>query len=381
MRGLAATTSVRSFVSLMNAGLNSAVRVGTAPADAVSVVIPCLNEAAHLERLLDTVLAQDASVAEIIVVDNGSTDHTADVAKSYALRHPEVPVHVLACERPGAAAALNAGVRAASGEIIVRLDGHSRPRPDYVRRAVAALQRPDVGVAGGVWEIVPSAETTVGRAIACAAAQLVGSGGAAYRTPRRLTGPTEVDTVPFGCFRKSLWNALGGYLEHLQTNEDYIFNYRSRRIGQRVVLDPAMRCVYLARPTFRPLAAQYFRYGWWKARMLKAFPSAMRLRQAVPVIFVTMLVALGLAGVVVPGVWQAAAGLVGVYLTSLVAVSIPAALRDRDVGLIPALASAFAIMHVTWGAGFLVSLISAGRWPRWDVRAALRPSGVEIEHT
>src|SRR5437762_3124818 len=80
------------------------------------------------------------------------------------------------------------------------------------------------------------------------------TGGAAYRHADHITTPTEVDTVPFGCYRRSLWTELGGYDERLQVNEDYVFNYKARLAGWSVVLDPAIRSTYVARETFGRLA-------------------------------------------------------------------------------------------------------------------------------
>src|SRR5829696_8484091 len=98
----------------------------------VSIVIPCRDEADFIEQLLDAVRRQDLAPLEVIIVDNGSRDASVAVAAAYATRHPELTLRVLACPRQGAAAAMNTGIQAAVGDIIVRLDGHSTPSPDYL---------------------------------------------------------------------------------------------------------------------------------------------------------------------------------------------------------------------------------------------------------
>ena len=213
----------------------------------VSVVIPCRDEATHIEMLLEAVRRQDVRADEIIVVDTGSRDGTAAILTGYAERHADFPLRVVSCSQPGVAAAVNAGIQAALGEVILRLDGHSCPRPDYLRKAVEALRETKAGVVGGVWQIVPDGSGRVAEAIARAVAHPVGAGDAAYRTSRTTEDRTEVDTVPFGCFRKSTWEKLGGLNEAFLTNEDYDFNYRVRASGSTVVLDPDIRCAYFAR--------------------------------------------------------------------------------------------------------------------------------------
>src|SRR3954454_3341417 len=123
-------------------------------ATCVSVVIPCRNEAEFIEPALDALRAQDLPPDEVIVVDNHSNDGSVAVVARYAARHPDFPLRSLACTDEGAAAAMNVGIRGATGDVIVRLDGHSRPHPDYVRRCVERLQDANAGVVGGVWHIV-----------------------------------------------------------------------------------------------------------------------------------------------------------------------------------------------------------------------------------
>ena len=122
---------------------------------AVSVIIPCLNEASYLPRLLDTLRADPAPLHEVVVVDNGSRDGSPDVVRDYQSRHADWPLRLVTCARPGAAAALNVGISSATGDVIVRLDGHCLPHAGYIPQSVAHLQDEAVGVVGGVWEVAP----------------------------------------------------------------------------------------------------------------------------------------------------------------------------------------------------------------------------------
>lgn len=328
----------------------------------VSVVIPCRNEAPHLGALLDSLRVQDIPLHEVIVVDSASTDATLEIARSFQRMDCGWPLRVLTSLPHGPAAAMNLGVHAASGEIIVRLDGHSVPRPDYVRRAVERLQENGTGVVGGVWEVAAGDETRVAHAIAAMMSHRLGTGGAAYRDSTGVFEATPVDTVPYGCYRKTLWHQLGGY-DRRPLSEDYLFNYLTRLAGWRVVLDPAIRCTYFARATFARLASQYFKYGWHKTELLRHYPGAVRWRQIVPAAFTATLLTLGLFGFLVSGAWRLALAIAGVYVAVIAMSAVQIAVSHRSWKSFPAYMMAFSAIHIAWGLGACVNVVTFGRWP------------------
>src|SRR5215471_4628923 len=97
----------------------------------VSVVIPMRNEGAQFSECLDAVLAQDypAERIEVIVVDGASDDESAPLVRDYAARHQRLTV--LENPRRIVPTAMNIAIRAARGDIITRVDGHTRIDPDY----------------------------------------------------------------------------------------------------------------------------------------------------------------------------------------------------------------------------------------------------------
>jgi succinoglycan biosynthesis protein ExoA len=331
----------------------------------VSVVIPCRDEAEFIEELLDAVRAQDLAPVETIVVDNGSKDGSVEIVHAYAARHPGMRLRLLHCARPGAAAAMNTGIRAAIGDVIVRIDGHSVPRRDYIRRAVAQLAAPKAGVVGGMWEIVPGAKTLRAKAIALAVRSRLGSGGAAYRHSDAIQAPKDVDTVPFGCYSRGLWKDLNGYDDDLLVVEDGDFNYRVRQAGYRVILDPEIRCTYFPRRRMRTLGRQYLRYGWWKIPMLIRHPGAIRIRQLIPLGFVTTVVLLAIASVFVTAAQVMLLTLLVIYGSAILGSALYVAWRASELKLWLPVAAAFTVIHFAWGLGGLTHLVTFGRWPAW----------------
>jgi hypothetical protein len=170
-----------------------------------------------------------------------------------------------------------------------------------------------------------------------------------------------VDTVPFGSFRRSLVEQIGNFDESLLTNEDYEFNARLRQSGRTVWLDPEIRSVYFARPTLADLGRQYWRYGFWKWRMLRRYPGTLRWRQALPPAFVLSVAVLApLCTLLAPARWLLAAE-AAAYLGVLLLAGAAAGLRKRSLALTAGLPLAIATMHFAWGSGFLWSVLQ-GFW-------------------
>ena len=208
---------------------------------------------------------------------------------------------------------------------------------------------------GGVWDIQPGGPGWMAEAIAGVAAHPLGAGDARYRYTTRAG---QVDTVPFGAFRREMVEKIGPFDETLLTNEDYEFNVRLRQNGGRVWLDPGIRTVYFARPTLRALARQYWRYGFWKARMLRRYPQTLRWRQFIPPFFV-----LTLLGLLLLSPWSALAGWglaveVVLYLGLLLAAGWQIARRQRGkLACLLGAPLAMVTIHFSWGTAFLWSLL------------------------
>lgn len=179
-------------------------------------------------------------------------------------------------------------------------------------------------------------------------------GDALYRHTKQAA---EVDTVPFGAFRRSLVDRIGKFDESLLANEDYEFNARIRKAGGRIWLDPSIRSVYFARATLTELACQYWRYGFWKQRMLRRYPNTLRWRQALPPLFVLSLLGLALASIFIPFIKYILFGELVAYISICLLAGIHARLRLKKPFVSLGLPLAIPVMHLAWGGGLLWSLI------------------------
>jgi succinoglycan biosynthesis protein ExoA len=322
----------------------------------ISIIVPCFNEEKTIQLLLQAILNQsfESEKMEVIIADAMSTDNTRSVIQEFAIRNPILSIRVVDNIKQTIPAAINLAAYSAQGEYLLRLDAHSVPASDYIQNSINLLRSGIAQNVGGIWEINAGSDTCIAKAIARAAAHPLGAGDAGYRISAQSG---FVDTVPFGAFKKVDFIRLGGFDEGLLSNEDYEFNTRLRQNGGKVWLDTSIRSKYYARKNLAELGKQYWRYGFWKNRMLRKYPKSLRLRQAVPPFFVLTLIVLGTSSFFVPFARIIFGTGVGIYLLALFSSSIIESVIKKD-GCYLMMAFAFATIHFCWGGGFLFSFFT-----------------------
>lgn len=320
------------------------------PVPFVSVIMPVRNEEVFICRSLGAVLAQDypADWLEVLVVDGRSDDQTVPIVQGMVAHDSRVRLLV----NPGRiqARAMNIGLAAARGEVIVRVDGHTVIAPDYVSRCVDHLYQTGATTVGGPLHAIGITEW--GRALAAAYRSRFGV-SSRYKVSRRAE---YVDMVHMGAWRRDVFTQVGLFDEDLTVNEDYEHNYRIRKAGGRVYLSPDIRSDYYGRQSPGGLWQQFFRYGRGKFKMLVKHPASTLPRHLAAPAFVA--VAVGGAMLcpfsgMIRRLWQTA-----LFSYALLdgAASVQAAARD-DWKLLPRLPFVFICMHTAWGSGFWVEAL------------------------
>jgi glycosyltransferase involved in cell wall biosynthesis len=323
----------------------------------VSVVMAVRQEANHIRASLGAILSQDypADQMEVIVSDGMSSDGTREIILEEAARC----VHLRMIDNPMriVPTGLNEAIRHASGEIIVRVDGHTIVPRNYVRCCVEELVRTGADNVGG--RMVGTGSGRLDGSVALATQSPFGVGDSRFHYSDR---EEWTDAVYLGAWPRAVFGRVGLFDEELVRDQDDEFNYRIRERGGRILLSPRIRSHYSVRSRISSLAKQYFEYGLWKIRVLQKHPGQMRARQFVPPAFVLALV----GGMVTAPWWplgRASLGLlVAAYLTANLSVSwwLTARHGARYALTLPAV---FATLHLSYGAGFLAGLFRfAGRW-------------------
>jgi glycosyltransferase involved in cell wall biosynthesis len=319
----------------------------------VSIIVPCRNEARYVGACLDSILATEVpqEQLEVLVVDGRSDDGTREIVAQYAARHP----HIRLLDNPGriTPTALNTGIRAAQGEVIVRMDAHVTYPSDYLPQLLAALRESGADNVGGVVQTLPADQTPTARAIALALSHPLGVGNSYFRIG--AAQPRWVDTVPFGCYHRGVFDRIGVFDEELVRNQDDEFNFRLRRHGGRILLLPSITCRYYARGSLLQLGRMFYQYGSFKPLVARKTRRIMTARQLVPALFIATLLASSVLGWWVPLARVVLASVAGAYATLVLGAAAQAAPRQ---GLRCALVVtvAFPVLHFSYGLGFLTGL-------------------------
>lgn len=333
----------------------------------VSIIVPCRNEAGHIEAFVASALGQQlpagGGTLEIVVADGLSDDGSAEWLAGKAAAEPRLRV----IDNPAriTSSALNLAVAAAGGEVIVRMDVHTTYAPDYVQRCLQALRETGATCVGGPWRPVGAGWPQA--AIAAAFQSRFGSGGAASR---RVGYSGPVDTVYLGAWRRADLLRLGGFDEALVRNQDDELNLRIVRGGGRVWQSAAIVSRYAPRASFAALFRQFYQYGYWKVPVIRKHRLPASPRHLVPFAFVAVLALAALSGLAwAPARWAlpGVAGLYGVAALAHAALSKPGNAREA-LGI----AWAFACMHVGYGLGFGRGLLDFALLRRAPRAAATR---------
>jgi len=333
---------------------------------AVSVIVPCRNEARDIQSCLGSILAQEPPQGgfEVIVADGMSGDGTQEIIQR--ISGEEARVRLVDNPERIVSTGLNRAIRSARGEVIVRMDAHTEYAPDYLHRCLEVLEETGADNVGGPARTAP--DSYMRKAVAAAYHSRFSVGGARFHDVD-YEGP--VDTVTYGCWRKETFAKFGYFDEELVRNQDDEFNLRIIRGGGKIWQSPKIKSWYRPRASLAALFKQYMQYGYWKVRVIQKHKLPASWRHLVPGSFVLTLMLLFLLSVfsfpisLFPSSpWSLVSGPVGswslfalcslllAYGAAVLAASVVTA-RKTEWKLLPLLPLVFPCYHLGYGYGFL----------------------------
>jgi glycosyltransferase involved in cell wall biosynthesis len=322
----------------------------------ISIVVPIFNEEKYIKIFLDSIIESDFdnNKIEILLVDGGSNDKTVEIIKDYQQKYPFLKL--LHNPKKIVPVAMNIGIREATGEYIIRLDAHSSYPKDYLSKLIEYHQKLDASNIGGICKTEVLNLTPVSKAIKRVLTSPFGVGNAIFRLGSKKI--QEVDTVPFGCYRREVFEEIGFYDERLVRNQDIELNKRLKSAGGKILLVPEIESTYFAREDFKSFIKNNFANGRWNILTLYLTKrlSSLSLRHFIPLIFLLSLILPPLFAPIFK--WWYIVPLLSFssYLALVIIVSIKNLKKGDSFRDFFYLIVAFFLLHTSYGLGSLVAI-------------------------
>lgn len=320
----------------------------------VTMLVPVRNEAGYIDVCVRALMEQVELPEhyEILVVDGMSDDGTRERLQDLAREDPRI--QLLDNPKRIVPAALNLGILAAKGDIIIRVDGHTKVAPDFVRANLTLLEEhPDAWAVGG--PIAHRGKTTFARAVAAAMSSPVGVGGASHRFEDH---EGFAESTAFPAFRRWVFDRIGLFDEQLVRNQDDELNFRIHEGGGKIFISPRVKYDYYVRGSARALFRQYMQYAYWKVEVMRKHGKVVAVRHLVPVAFFVGVPVCVVTAAVVPPIAPLALAPIAAYGAMLGAFAVKTAIAERDVAVGLGAAAAAAIMHTAYGWGTIAGVLA-----------------------
>ncbi len=317
----------------------------------VTVIIPCRNEEQYIRKVLDNMLYQDYpdNQYEVLVLDGMSDDRTPEIVKEYAAQYPIIKY----LENPERVVpfALNKGIRESSGEVVVRVDAHSDYPKDYLSQLVFYLYKLNADNVGGSWNTLPADSRLQSGLIAAATSNSFGIGDAQYRLANKEI--KEVDTVPYGCYKREVFDKIGLFDEELVRNQDDELNARLKEHGGKIYLIPFVKINYYARDRLNKMMKMFYQYGYFKPLVNRKIKKPATIRQFVPLFFVIYLVFLIFLLAIDLSLVKYYLIPLGLYLLLSFSISFSLFLKKKKLEFFFLMPLVFFMIHISYGWGYL----------------------------
>lgn len=319
----------------------------------LSIIIPCRNEEKYIEDCLNSILKNDYSKEkfEVFVIDGNSTDSTREKIESYVNKYSFI--HLLTNEKITVPYAMNLGIRKACGDYIIRLDTHSEIPGNYFSELIKWGKKLDADNIGAVCVTDVKNKNPKSNSIKKVLSSRFGVGNSYFRTG--INEIKEVDTVPFGCYKKDVFEKIGLYDTRLARNQDIELNKRLKKKKGKIFLLPDLFCKYFARESFSGIAGNNFRNGFWNILTIYITKklSSLSLRHFIPFLFLLSLVIPLIFMIWYPGLGFIALLSSIIYLLTILFLSLK--IKDKDSSFF-LIFWTFIVLHLSYGLGSFIGL-------------------------
>ena len=321
----------------------------------VSILIPCRNEEKFIENCLESIINNNEHLMgrlEVLVIDGMSEDGTREIVKGYVDKYPWLKL--IDNPKKIVPTAMNIGIKNAQGDIIMRMDAHNIYEKDYISKCVRYLEEYNVDNVGGIWITMPGEDTVIARSIALALSSPFGVGNTYFRIGSKA--PKFVDTVPFGCYKREVFEKIGFFDEDLIRNQDDEFNQRLIKNGGKILLAPDIISYYYARDALSKLWRMYYQYGYFKPLVAKKVGGIFTWRQLIPAVFISSVIFFGISSFFFKSLFSIFLFLITSYLIVNFSFSFKIAVK-KGFKYFFTLPVIFAVLHFSYGYGYLKGIL------------------------
>jgi len=320
----------------------------------ISVIIPCRNEEKYIADCLDSVVKTDypKDCMEVFVIDGQSSDTTRKIVESYIKKFNFI--HLMLNKNLTVPYAMNMGIKESRGNYIIRLDAHGVFPNNYFSKLVNWSKKLDADNIGATWITDVKNKTPKTNAIKTVLSSMFGVGDSIFRIGG-IEQAMEVDTVPFGCYKKDVFNKIGLYDYRLTRNQDIELNKRLKRNGGRIFLLPDLFSTYYARETFWGIANNNFGTGLWNILTVYITKrvTSLSLRHFIPLLFLLSLILPLISMIWIPSLGYITLCSFALYALTLLIVSLKVIDKGTSIYYI---GMAFLVLHFSYGFGSFLGI-------------------------
>ena len=320
----------------------------------LSIGIIAYNEEAFLPSLLDDMKAQKYphELMEILLIDSCSTDGTKAVMEKFQKENQDFfNIQVLDNPKKIQAAGWNVAIRSFTGDVLARIDAHTKVTPEYSLNVMKDINEGDM-VVGGVRPAIIEKDALWANVLLQVENSLFGS---SINSSRRSEEKAYVKTMFHAAYRREVLDKVGLFNEKLLRTEDNEFHYRIREAGYKLCYDPNIVSYQYARSDFKRMIKQKYGNGYWIGLTLKVCPGCISIYHLVPFAFVLAIVVTTILSIL--GIWQLSALMWALYGLFAVTNTVFSGIKNGFYAQHLIMPILFLILHVSYGIGTSVGII------------------------
>mgnify|MGYP000848772686 FL=1 len=323
----------------------------------VSIVISAYNEEKYLPDLIEDLKNQtyDKKNIEILFINAMSTDATKEIVQQFIKENNEFKsIRLYDNPKKNQASGFNLGIKQSIGDVILKIDAHSKVTDNFVSANVALINQGEF-VCGGARPTIVEEKDKWSEVLHLVEENMFGSSIADYRNSSQ---DTYVSSIFHGMYRREVFQQVGLVDEQLGRTEDNELHYRIRKHGYRIRYSPSVLSYQYIRPTLKKMLYQKYSNGLWIGLTTHVKPQCLSLFHYVPFVFV---LSIFLSILLVPFSVTFLFSLLTIYFLFVFILTVLTYVKNKNTLLFLMPILLFAI-HFSYGVGTLLGLIKGFKW-------------------